>query len=182
VLLTRLSFRKFRTIETDFRSHLSYSHLGRIAVFGKRWDQPKQLLDRTKSPDISIVCGGTSDLSIVDEIEKTLLYYDITSRIFADVGVAGLHRLLASLDDIVESKLVIAVAGMEAALPTVLAGLIKAPLVAVPAPVGYGVGRSGKAALQSMLSSCSPGVAVTNIGNGFGAAAFAVKVVKTWRN
>ena len=95
-----------------------------------------------------------------------------------DVGIAGLHRLLSNLEDIRTYDLLIVFAGMEGALPGVLAGLTTAPVIAVPTSVGSGVSEGGRVALESMLSSCSPGIAVMNIDNGFGAAMFAAKLLK----
>ena len=95
-----------------------------------------------------------------------------------DVGVAGLHRLLSNLEEIRSHDLLIVFAGMEGALPSVLAGLTSAPIIAVPTSVGSGVSEGGRVALDAMLSSCSPGIAVVNIDNGFGAAMFAAKLLK----
>ncbi|HEX5061547.1 MAG TPA: AIR carboxylase family protein, partial [Kofleriaceae bacterium] len=96
----------------------------------------------------------------------------------SDVGVAGLHRLLARLDDIRKTQVVIAVAGMEAALPSVLGGLIDRPMIAVPTSIGYGVSIDGLVALGALLSACAPGISVVNIDNGVGAAVAAVKIAR----
>jgi pyridinium-3,5-biscarboxylic acid mononucleotide synthase len=118
---------------------------------------------------VAIVCAGTSDLPVAEEAAVTADIMGNTVERIYDVGVAGLHRLLAKLDRIQSAHVVIAVAGMEAALPSVLSGLIRRPLIGVPTSVGYGTSFGGVAALLSMLNSCSSGVTVVNIDNGFGA-------------
>lgn len=128
-------------------------------------------------PPVVVVSGGTSDASVVDEAVGTLTAFGAPTRVVRDVGVAGLHRLLDALDDIVDASVVLAVAGMEGALPTVLAGLISNPLIAVPTSVGYGTSFGGVTALLSALSSCAPGVSVVGIDNGFGAACAAMRIL-----
>jgi NCAIR mutase (PurE)-related protein len=118
---------------------------------------------------VAIVCAGTSDLPVAEEAAVTAAVMGNAVERLYDVGVAGLHRLLAKLDRIQSANVVIAVAGMEAALPSVLAGLIRRPLIGVPTSVGYGTSFGGVAALLSMLNTCSSGVTVVNIDNGFGA-------------
>ena len=125
---------------------------------------------------IAVLTGGTSDLPVAEEAALTAeATGNRVIRIY-DVGVAGLHRLLARLPDVAQASVVIAVAGMEGALPSVLAGLIHAPLIAVPTSVGYGANFGGLTALLAMLNGCAPGVAVVNIDNGFGAAYLAAKI------
>lgn len=126
---------------------------------------------------VVIVSGGTSDAPVVDEADATLTALGAPTRVVRDVGVAGLHRLLGSLDQIVDGVAVIAVAGMEGALPTVLAGLIPNPLIAVPTSVGYGTSFEGVTALLSALTSCAPGVSVVGIDNGYGAACAALRIL-----
>jgi len=130
------------------------------------------------APRIGIVAAGTSDVPIVAEIEQTLLYFGQSTKRFVDVGVASLWRLTDLAEALDEYSILIAVAGMEGALFSVLSGLVKAPVIAVPTSVGYGVGAGGHVALNSALSSCSPGLAVVNIDNGFGAAALAMKMLQ----
>ena len=122
---------------------------------------------------IAIVAAGTSDLPVVEEAAATADMIGVEVVRVLDVGVAGVHRLLARVDAIRACDAVIVVAGMEGALPSVVAGLVDRPLVAVPTSVGYGVGAGGLVALGTMLSSCAPGVSVVNIDNGFGAAVVA---------
>ena len=119
---------------------------------------------------ISIVSAGTADGAVVEEAYETAKFLGNDVRKFTDVGVAGLHRLVAKLDEIRGAKVVIAVAGMEGALASVLAGLVSSPVIAVPTSVGYGANFGGLAALLAMLNSCANGISVVNIDNGFGAA------------
>jgi NCAIR mutase (PurE)-related protein len=130
---------------------------------------------------LAVVCAGTSDLPVAEEAAVTAgALGAAVSRVY-DVGVAGLHRLLVHLGGLREAGVVIAVAGMEGALPSVVAGLVSAPVVAVPTSVGYGVAFGGLAALLAMLNACAPGVGVVNIDNGFGAAVLAVRVLRQRR-
>lgn len=128
-------------------------------------------------PFIAIVCAGTSDLPVAEEARVTAEFAGCRTRLFADVGVAGVHRLLAQLDDLRRAAALIVVAGMEGALPSVVGGLVAAPLVAVPTSVGYGANLGGVTALLAMLNSCAAGVVVTNIDNGFGAACHAARIL-----
>ncbi len=126
---------------------------------------------------IAVACAGTSDLPVALEAARTLeaLGHDVVERY--DVGVAGLHRTLAAAEAFAACRVVIVVAGMEGALPSVIAGLVRAPVIAVPTSVGYGANFDGLAALLAMLTACAPGISVVNIDNGFGAAAVAHKIV-----
>jgi pyridinium-3,5-biscarboxylic acid mononucleotide synthase len=127
---------------------------------------------------IGVVCAGTSDLSVAEEAAVTCEFLGATTLRVCDVGVAGIHRLLARLPDFDQAAVLIVVAGMEGALPSVVAGLARAPVIAVPTSVGYGVGLAGLVALASMLSSCAPGITTVNIDNGFGAAVAAVRIAR----
>lgn len=118
---------------------------------------------------VAVVAAGTADLPVAEEAAVTLRFAGNRVATFTDIGVAGLHRLLARLDAIRSANAVVAVAGMEGALPSVLAGLLDRPVIAVPTSVGYGASFGGLAALLAMLNSCAAGVAVVNIDNGFGA-------------
>ena len=133
---------------------------------------------RPAAAPVCVVCAGTSDLAVAEEAALVALHLGAPVVRVSDVGVAGLHRLLARLDVIRGAAVVIAVAGMEAALPSVLGGLIEQPIIAVPTSVGYGVSVDGLVALGSMLVSCAPGITVVNIDNGVGAAVAAVKVAR----
>jgi NCAIR mutase (PurE)-related protein len=126
---------------------------------------------------LAVICAGTSDLPVAEEAAVTAeIMGNKVVRIF-DVGVAGLHRLLAQRTVLTQARVIIACAGMEGALPTVVAGLVRAPVIAVPTSIGYGASFGGIAALLGMLNSCAPNVAVVNIDNGFGAACFANSIL-----
>jgi len=125
---------------------------------------------------VLVVCAGTSDLPVAEEAVVTLEVMGNTVERLYDVGVAGLHRLLSEHDRLRAARVLIVVAGMEGALPSVVAGLVEAPVVAVPTSVGYGASFGGVAALLSMLNSCANGVSVVNIDNGFGAACVASSI------
>ena len=118
---------------------------------------------------IAVICAGTTDIPIAEEARLTAEFYGNTVEKIYDAGVAGLHRLLASMDTVNSCKVVIVVAGMEGALPSVVGGLVKAPVIAVPTSVGYGASFDGLSALLGMLNSCASGITVVNIDNGFGA-------------
>ncbi|MFI5045234.1 MAG: nickel pincer cofactor biosynthesis protein LarB, partial [Acidimicrobiales bacterium] len=135
--------------------------------------------ERLDVAPVAVVSGGTSDQSVVDECVGTLTALGVPARAVRDVGVAGLHRLLDSIDGFAESSVIVAVAGMEASLATVLAGLVPNPIVAVPTSVGYGATFDGLTALLSVMSSCAPGISVVGIDNGFGAACAALRIVRT---
>jgi len=145
--------------------------LARVVALGVQATRPP-------ARDIAIVCAGTSDLAVAEEAALVCEFLGARVVRVHDVGVAGLHRLLARLVDIQTTAVVIAVAGMEAALPSVLGGLVGQPLIAVPTSVGYGVSVDGLVALAGMLSSCAPGITVVNIDNGVGAAIAAVKIAR----
>lgn len=129
-----------------------------------------------KTPGTLVVTAGTADLPVAEEALLTARLMGQAPSLIADVGVAGLHRLLSRLPEIREAKVVVVIAGMDAALPSVVAGLVSAPVIAVPTSAGYGASFEGLAALLAMLNSCAPGVAVVNIDNGFGAGYLAALV------
>jgi len=133
------------------------------------------------SAPIAILCAGTSDLPVAEEARVTasLLGHPVSQ--YYDVGVAGLHRLLAHREALMQAPVVIVCAGMEGALPSVVAGLVSAPIIAVPTSVGYGAAFGGIAALLGMLNSCSPNIGVVNIDNGFGAACLAHSILNVAR-
>ncbi len=129
-----------------------------------------------RSGDIAVVCAGTSDLPVAEEAALTAEFMGNTVRRIYDVGVAGLHRLLRRLPELQQARVVIVVAGMEAALPSVVGGLIQAPMIGVPTSVGYGSHLGGITALLGMLNSCASGLTVVNIDNGFGAGFAASRI------
>jgi NCAIR mutase (PurE)-related protein len=127
---------------------------------------------------VTVVSAGTSDAPVAAEAALTARVYGAGVSVVNDVGVSGLHRVLAARDDLVRADCLVVVAGMEGALPSVVGGLVGVPLVAVPTSVGYGASFGGLAALLAMLNSCAPGVSVVNIDNGFGAGVFAARVAR----
>ncbi len=129
--------------------------------------------------EVVVLSGGTSDLAVAAEAELALRSHGVKTEILLDVGVSGLHRLLDQLGRLKTAKVLIACAGMEGALPTVLAGLVPQPVIGVPISVGYGVSRRGRTSLEGMLASCSPGLLVVNIDNGYGAAMAALRILKS---
>ena len=129
-----------------------------------------------RSTSIAVVTAGTSDLGVAEEAAVTAEFFDNPVFRISDVGVAGIHRLLARVEEIRTAKVVIVVAGMEGALPSVVSGLIDKPVIAVPTSIGYGASFQGVAALLGMLNSCAAGVSVVNIDNGFGAGILASKI------
>lgn len=126
---------------------------------------------------VAIISAGTSDLPVSEEAAATLTFLGHPVKRFHDIGVAGIHRLMARIDEIQAADVVIVVAGMEGALPSVVGGLVAAPVIAVPTSVGYGASFQGLAALLGMLNSCAAGLTVVNIDNGFGAAIAAHRIL-----
>ncbi|MBV9794132.1 MAG: nickel pincer cofactor biosynthesis protein LarB [Actinobacteria bacterium] len=127
---------------------------------------------------VLVLTAGTTDLPVARECAATLAVLGVGADLLADVGVAGLGRLLARLEELRAADCVVVVAGMDGALPSVVTGLVSAPVIGVPTSVGYGVAAGGMAAAATMLASCSPGLVVVNIDNGFGAAVHAAKVIR----
>ena len=169
-LFTRLAAEQYAALPPDAAARLCYDPLSRTAVMGA-------IPELTGPARVAIVAAGTSDLPIVAEIEQTLAFNGQPASRFLDCGVAGLWRLLEQQAAIGRHPVVIAVAGMEGALFSVLGGLIGGPLIAVPSSIGYGVADGGRTALFAALTSCSPGITVVNIDNGYGAACAALRVL-----
>ncbi len=149
-----------------------YHELGKMIVYGDLPDPDQSL------PMVAVLTAGTADLPVAEEAALVLQSQAVPVTRLSDVGVAGLHRLLDNLELLRKAAVVIVVAGMDGALPSVVGGLLEAPVIAVPSSVGYGASFHGLAALLTMLNSCAAGVTVCNIDNGFGAAVAAVKIVK----
>ena len=162
ILITRTNERVFKRVH-EILPQAEFNARGR--VISVNFKEPAL----TQSY-IAIVSAGTADGAVVEEAYETARFLGNDARKFSDAGVAGLHRLIANLEQIRGAKVVIAVAGMEGALASVLAGLVSVPVIAVPTSVGYGASFGGLAALLAMLNSCANGVSVVNIDNGFGAA------------
>lgn len=148
-----------------------YDKLSGVVVVGEL-PQPAE-----GASSVAVVCAGTSDLPVAGEAEATLRFLGHPVQGVRDVGVAGLHRLDGRIEELREAAVVIVVAGMEGALPSVVGGLVAAPVIAVPTSVGYGASFQGVAALLGMLNSCAAGLTVTNIDNGFGAAMAAHRIL-----
>ena len=168
LFLTRLTPNHFGQLANNIQTLLDYDSVSRTAIFG-------DIRTPFGDPKVAIVTAGTSDVPIAREATRTLLYHGVSSTEIHDVGVAGLWRLQRRVSELSDYPVIIAVAGMDAALPTVLGGLVPGLLIGVPSSTGYGVSRKGESALASMLVSCAPGIAVTNIDNGFGAACIALR-------
>ena len=177
MFFTRVNEKQAATLFEAFESHVRFHAESRTLCVSSQYAEDTEEA-RSFDADVAIVAAGTSDAPVVAEIEQTLLYMGRGSTRYMDVGVAGLWRLTNLLPTLEQYRVVIAVAGMEGALFSVLGGLIDAPIIAVPTSVGYGVGSGGHVALNAALCGCSPGLAVVNIDNGFGAATLAVKMLK----
>lgn len=171
VFLTRLSEEDAAELTKQFHG-FSYDPLSRTGGWLARAPEPRK-------GKIAIACAGTADAVVAEEAYRTAQFYGFEPARFYDVGVAGLHRLLNCLEEIKKNDVVICVAGMEGALPSVLGGLIDLPIIAVPTSVGYGVHLQGLSTLAAMLNSCSEGICVVNIDNGFGAACAAMRILRT---
>ena len=168
VLLTRLSGQQAAELVDGF--DLDYDEVSRTAFFG---DVP----ERTGSAEVGIVPAGTSDVPVAREAERTLRYYGVGARSYLDIGVAGLWRLGRWLSELESHRVIIVVAGMDGALPSVIGGLLGGLVIAVPVSTGYGMSRNGETALHAALASCAPGVVVVNIDNGYGAAIAALRAL-----
>jgi len=159
ILITRLSYEKYQNIKKEIS--LKYNETAKIGIIGK--------IPEANIGNIVVVTGGTSDIPVAEEAVVTAETFGNKVTKIYDVGVAGIHRLLSNSDIIMNAKVIIAVAGMEGALASVVGGLADCPVIAVPTSIGYGAAFGGLAALLSMLNSCASGVSVVNIDNGFGA-------------
>lgn len=162
VLITRIDKEKASLITKSFSDAIYHETAEICSITLKR----PSILKNT----IAIVSAGTSDQKVAEEARITAEFYGNPVHYVTDAGVAGLHRLMADIDDIRKASVVIAVAGMEGALASVVAGQVSSPVIAVPTSVGYGASFNGLAALLAMMNSCASGVSVVNIDNGFGAA------------
>lgn len=159
VLATRASAQMFDAVAARF-ADARYEEAARAITI-------RQIEPKWSQGTIAVVAAGTSDLPVAQEVRVTAEIMDQRTRMISDVGVAGIHRLLAHAEAIQSASVIVAVAGMEGALPSVVAGLVDCPVIAVPTSVGYGASFHGLAALLAMLNSCAAGVSVVNIDNGF---------------
>lgn len=171
LLLTRLTSTAFAALPPEVRALIDYDEVSGTGFFRWRKADPEWI-------SAAVVTAGTSDVPVAREGLRTLEYHGIGALSVFDVGVAGLWRLLARIDEVRPLPVVIAVAGMDAALPSVLGGLVRGAVIAVPTSTGYGVARGGETALHAALASCAPGVTVVNIDNGYGAACAAIRIVR----
>ncbi len=168
IMITRLSQEKAELLHSYEGLDLEYEPVPHIGFVNRK--------DTEKKGKIAVVAAGTSDLPVAEEAAVTAeTYGNYVERVY-DVGVAGLHRLLHRLPALADANVVIAVAGMEGALVSVIGGLVRCPVIGVPTSVGYGANFGGLAALLSMLNSCASGVSIVNIDNGFGAGVLAAKI------
>ena len=171
LLLTRLDAGMFDALVPALRAALDYDPVSRTATL----DGPAA---GSGTPRVAVVTAGTSDVPVAKEAVRTLAYYGEVALEVYDVGVAGLWRLLDRIEDVRAMPVVIAVAGMEASLPSVVGGQVPGLVVAVPTSNGYGVSAGGRVALDASLASCAPGLAVVNIDNGYGAACVALRALR----
>ena len=171
LLLTRLDAAQHDALPAELRAQLDYDAISRTAYVGG-------IPAVSGEPKVAIVTGGTSDVGVAREAMRTLAHHGHAVCEIHDVGVAGLWRLLERVDELATYPIVIVAAGMDAALPSVVGGLIPGVLIAIPTSVGYGVAAGGETALRSLLTSCAPGITVVNIDNGFGAACAAMRVLR----
>lgn len=169
ILFTRLAPEVFGRMPVSVREAYDYHPLSRTAFGDTLAPRPKGR--------VAVISAGTADGFVTWEAARTLTYLGIAHKVFEDCGVAGLWRLAERLDEINGFDAVIVVAGLDAALVSVMGGLTPKPIFGVPTSVGYGVAEGGRAALWSALSSCAPGVGIMNIDNGYGAACAAARVV-----
>jgi pyridinium-3,5-biscarboxylic acid mononucleotide synthase len=172
LLLTRLAPDSFAALPPPAQAALDYDPASRTAIRG---------LSRPPAgePVLAVVTAGTSDLPVAREALRTLAFYGLPAREIADVGVAGLWRILRHEEELRSYPAVIVVAGMEGALFSVVGGLVRGVVIAVPTSSGYGAARGGETALHAALASCAPGVVTVNIDNGYGAACAAIRVLGT---
>jgi NCAIR mutase (PurE)-related protein len=169
VLATRATPENFRSVQSSIkRKPVAYHESARMIVVG---DLPKRRMGR-----VLVLTAGTSDLPVAEEAALTAEAMGARCERLADVGVAGVHRVLEHRQMLERAKVIVVVAGMEGALPSVVSGLVESPVIAVPTSVGYGASFDGLAALLAMLNACSPGVAVVNIDNGYGAGYLAATI------
>lgn len=176
VLVTRTDKKAFLAVKKVLKEAEFYETARIIVIKNKQQKTNNKQISNNKN-QIAIISAGTSDQQIAEEAAITAEFLGIKVERFYDVGVAGIHRLVHNLDKINKCKVLIVVAGMEGALPSVIGGMVDKPIIAVPTSVGYGSSFKGLSALLTMMNSCAPGVAVVNIDNGFGAAVMARAII-----
>lgn len=181
LIVTKLSYDRYEKLSQDLgdaQSVFDYNRRAQILVIRK------EIRKRQPAAKIGIITAGTSDINIAEEARVIVEEGGCEAITSYDIGVAGIHRLFPQVAHMIKEgvRAFIVCAGMEGALPSVVAGLVDVPVIAVPTSVGYGVGEGGRVALDAMLQSCAPGIAVVNIDNGFGAGVFALTIVNSDKN
>lgn len=172
MLLTRLDEAQFSKLPDIHRNALDYDPVSQTAFYGPKSPAPTRRVGR-----VAVVTAGSSDVPVAAEAVRTLAFNGIGVLAVYDVGVAGLWRLVERIDEIKALPVVIVVAGMDGALPSVVSGLVPNLVIAVPTSIGYGAARQGETALNAALTSCAPGLVVCNIDNGYGAACAAMRAL-----
>jgi len=188
IIITRLTKKRYEKLKKDLEDllrkglHLEYNNKAKVLIISNNTNiiETKANRDNGTKKKIGILTAGTSDISVGEEAKIIVEQGGCEAISSYDIGVAGIHRLFPQIAKMKEENVcaIIVCAGMEGALPSVVAGLVDVPVIGVPTSVGYGVGAKGKAALYAMLQSCAPGIAVVNIDNGFGAGVFALTIAK----
>lgn len=178
LIITKLSFERYERILDDLGKDsfiFEYNKRAQILVIRKQQKQ-KEIIAK-----VGIITAGTSDINVAEEARVIVEEGGCEAITSYDIGVAGIHRLFPQIAYMIKQgvRVLIVCAGMEGALPSVVAGLVDVPVIGVPTSVGYGVGEGGRVALDAMLQSCAPGIAVVNIDNGFGAGVFALTIVNS---
>jgi hypothetical protein len=176
LLFTRLTPEALGRLAPGEQASLDYDRHSHTAILGRPVRRPGG------APPVAVVTAGTSDLRVAREAVRTLAFYGVATREIADVGVAGLWRILRHEEELRRCPVVIVVAGMEGALFSVLTGLVGGVVIAVPTSTGYGAARQGETALHAALASCAPGLVTVNIDNGYGAASAALRVLAAHRH
>jgi NCAIR mutase (PurE)-related protein len=189
IIITRLTKERYTKLKKDLGDivrndfHLKYNHKARVLIIANNTINDVKTdnnEDNDSKKKIGIITAGTSDIAVGEEAKIIVEQGGCVAITSYDIGVAGIHRLFPQIAKMIEEKVcaIIVCAGMEGALPSVVAGLVDVPVIGVPTSVGYGIGGKGKTALYAMLQSCAPGIAVVNIDNGFGAGVFALTIAK----
>lgn len=187
LLITRLNNERYLKLKEDISFlesdyDLDYNKKARILIISSKNNKNGSKFKFKNK--VGIITAGTSDIPVAEEAKVILEESGVEVLSSYDVGVAGIHRLFPQIAHMIEEdvKILIICAGMEGALPSVIAGLVDIPIIAVPTSIGYGVGVGGRTALDSMLQSCAPGISVVNIDNGFGAAVNVITILKTFED
>ena len=178
LIITKLSKQRYKKLIKDLTSNnliFDYNSRAQILVIKKKENKTEPIAK------VDILTAGTSDINIAEEARVIVEEGGCEVLTSYDVGVAGIHRLLPQIARMIKERVSVFIvcAGMEGALPSVVAGLVDVPVIGVPTSVGYGIGEGGRVALDSMLQSCAPGIAVVNIDNGFGAGVFALTIINS---